>query len=85
VKGRVVTADNPSPELSAIRSWDFDALVIVLFDDDFRLWQAAKVPMDIVREDASWSDHVRGHRVIARDELMAAGEDWVERLRAVLD
>ena len=53
VKGRVVTADNPSRERSAIRSWDFDALVIVLFDDDFRLWQAAKVPMDIVREDAS--------------------------------
>jgi len=27
-------------------------------------------------------EHVRGHRIIARDELLDLGEDWTERLRS---
>src|SRR5438874_8853145 len=41
VKARVVpNPSNPGErQLSAFRSWDFDAAVVVLFDDGFRIWK----------------------------------------------
>jgi len=84
VKARVVT--NPrSPgerQLSVFRSWDFDALVVVLFDDEFRVWRATRLPVETLREQARFVQHVSGHRIMARDELLDTGEDWTERLRA---
>src|SRR3954447_8076729 len=40
VKARVVTDPraNGERQLSDFRSWDFDAAVVVLFDDAFRVW-----------------------------------------------
>jgi hypothetical protein len=83
VKARVVTdpASAGERQLSVVRSWDFDAAVVVLFDDEFRVWRAAKVATDILRTHARFVEHVRGYRVIARDALLDAGEDWAERLR----
>jgi hypothetical protein len=84
VKARVVT--NPvsagERQLSVFRSWDFDAAVIVLFDNEFRVWRAARLPVETLRDHARFVEHVRGHRIIARDELLDAGEDWTELLRA---
>ncbi len=39
VKSRIITdrRNNSERQLSTIRSWDFDAAVIVLFDNDFRV------------------------------------------------
>jgi hypothetical protein len=84
VKGRVVTDPKTAGErqLSVFRSWDFDAAVIVLFDDEFRIWRAARVPVETLRERARFVEHVRGYRIIARDELLDAGEDWTELLRS---
>jgi hypothetical protein len=84
VKARVVTNPRRQGErqLSVFRSWDFDAAVVVLFDDEFRVWRAARLPVQVLREQARFVEHVRGHRIIARDELLDAGEDWTERLRA---
>lgn len=83
VKARVVT--NPASagerQLSVFRSWDFDAAVIVLFDDEFRVWRAARLPVETLRDRARFVEHVRGHRILARDELLDAGEDWTELLR----
>lgn len=87
VKARVVT--NPKTlgerQLSVFRSWDFDAAVIVLFDDEFLVWRAARVPVDVLQERAQFVQHVRGYRIIARDELLEAGEDWTDRLRAAAE
>jgi hypothetical protein len=45
VKARVVP--NPKApgerQLSVFRSWEFDAAVIVLFDDEFRVWRAVRL------------------------------------------
>lgn len=83
VKARVVT--NPKSagqrQLSVFRSWDFEAAVIVLFDDEFRVWRAARLPVAIVEEAGSWAEHVRGWRVMATDTLLARGQDWAELLR----
>lgn len=83
VKARVVVdpTRRSERELSVFRSWDFDAAVAVLFDDDFRVWRAVRLPVEVVRDVGSWIEHVRGWRVMATDELLDRGEDWSERLR----
>lgn len=83
VKARVVP--NPKApgerQLSVFRSWEFDAAVIVLFDDEFRVWRATRLPVAVVKQAARFSEHVRGSRVLATDALLDRGEDWTERLR----
>jgi hypothetical protein len=83
VKARVVTDPMKRGErqLSFFRSWDFDAAIIVLFGDDFVVWKAARLPVEVVKEVAKHVGHVSGWRVIATDALLARGEDWTERLR----
>jgi len=83
VKARVVTDSKLSGErqLSVFRSWDFDAAVIVLFDDEFRVWRAAWVPVNKLEGVAHFNEHVSGFRVMASNELLDEGDDWTERLR----
>ncbi|MEJ7792408.1 MAG: DUF6308 family protein [Gaiellaceae bacterium] len=87
VKARVITNErkNGERQLSSFRSWDFDAAIIVLFDDEFRVWRAARIPASVLREVAYYAQHVRGHTVYATDELLNRpdAEDWTERLREV--
>ncbi len=66
---RVVTDPKSAGQrqLSVFRSWDFDAAVVVRFDDEFRVWRAARLPRDIVKDAGYWSEHVRGWRVMATD------------------
>ena len=84
VKARVVTDPRAAGErqLSVFRSWDFDAAVVVLFDDTFRVWRASRLSVQTLQEQARFVEHVRGHRIIARDELLDAGDDWTELLRS---
>src|SRR5438093_1508042 len=51
VKARVVVdAHNAGQrELSVIRSFDFDILVALLFHDDFRVWRACSLPVEMVK------------------------------------
>jgi hypothetical protein len=87
VKARVVTDPRVHGErqLSVFRSWDFDAAVVVLFDDEFRVWRAARLPVETLQAAARFVQHVSGYRVLATDELLAAGDDWTERLRATVE
>jgi hypothetical protein len=86
VKARVVTNPRSAGErqLSVLRSWDFDAAVVVLFDDEYRVWRATRLPLEAFREHARFVQHVSGYRVIANDQLLDSGEDWTERLRHVV-
>ena len=87
VKARVVTDPraNGERQLSDFRSWDFDAAVVVLFDDAFRVWRAARLPIETFQAAARFVEHVSGYRVFATDELLDTGDDWTERLRAVVE
>ena len=86
VKARVVTNPraNGERQLSVFRSWDFDAAIVVLFDDNFRVWRAARLPVETFKTAARFVEHVSGYRAFATDELLDAGDDWTERLRAVV-
>src|SRR3954451_10465145 len=52
VKARVVTSPTAHGErqLSVFRSWDFDAVMIVLFDDEFGVWRASRIPAGILEQ-----------------------------------
>lgn len=73
VKSRLL--DNPSRakqrQLSPIRSWEFDSLVIVLFATDYSIWRAIKIPAVTIKDEGRFSDWVNGQLIIARDSLLA--------------
>jgi hypothetical protein len=85
VKARVITDERKKGErqLSVFRSWDFDAAVVVLFDDDYGVWRAARIPVSVLQAVAYRGRHVNGWIVYATDELLnrPEAEDWTERLR----
>jgi hypothetical protein len=87
VKARVVTSPRNAGErqLSFVRSWDFDAAVVVLFDGEFCVWRATRLPVATVEKVSRFVQHVRGYRVIATDALLDQGEDWTELLRQAAD
>ena len=43
-----------------IRSFDFDALVVVLFDDNYTVELALELPHQTVQGLATWREHVNG-------------------------
>ena len=51
VKARVVTypAALGERQLPVFRTWDFDAAVVVLFDDEFCVWHATRLPVETLR------------------------------------
>ncbi len=82
VKARVVV--NPrnkgQRQLSPFRSWEFDAAVVVLFNDEFKVWKSACLSVETLKEGARYSKHVNGELVFATDDLLSKGQDWTERL-----
>lgn len=83
VKARMVTdpAVVGKRQLSVIRSWDFDSVVVVLFDDFFAVRKAARLPTELCEHAARFIPLLNGHRLMATDSLLARGEDWTDRLR----
>lgn len=74
IKGRRVTPQNPSTELSALRKLDtrpFDSLVAVVYRPDFTVDYAAQVPHAVVAELASFSQHTNAHRFHMRRSVLA--------------
>ena len=64
IKGRRVTPENTSRQLSVIRKLEdknFDFLVGVIFNEDYEILVAVMVPHNVVGEYASFREHVNGH------------------------
>lgn len=75
IKGRRLHPSNPSRQLSVIRSLDsngFDFLVGVLFNEDFLITEAYKIPHDVTHKYARYSEHQNGHIVVLRGEILTA-------------
>ncbi|MGH7748893.1 MAG: hypothetical protein ACREQ5_29640, partial [Candidatus Dormibacteria bacterium] len=75
VKSRIVRdrKDAGQRQLSALRSWDFEELAVVLFNPDFTVWQAVTVTRDVVQTRARFSEHVNASRLMATAPLLALG------------
>jgi hypothetical protein len=84
VKARVITTGGAGQrQLGSIRTWDFHALVVVLFDSHFGVMKAVKIPVSVVRQASRPDQYVGGNRVSATPTLLGhpEAEDWTERLR----
>jgi hypothetical protein len=90
VKARRITRDNGSRQLSAIRKLDeehFDWLVGVLFERDFSVLRAAKIPRKVVCAHVTFSAHTNASKFLLRDQVwMCDGvEDVTDAVRAAAD
>ena len=86
IKGRRVTADNPSRQLGVIRNLegnDFDVLIAVVFDAAWEVVAAARMPRELVAEVSAFRHHVNGHVIHLRSSLLrnARVEDVTALLR----
>jgi hypothetical protein len=83
VKARVVTdlQNAGQRQVSAFRSWDFEAAMFVLFDPLYAVRNAALVPVGKVKEVATHIDFTASNRVFATDALLRLGYSWTERLQ----
>jgi len=59
VKSRKIKG-TPSTQLNVIRSWDFDYLVVILFDASGAVTKALEVPVDIAKEYGVANSHQNG-------------------------
>lgn len=87
IKGRRLTPQNASTELSAIRDLPdhlFDFLIAVVYRRDFTVDYAAQVPYDVVMELAKYSKHTNAYRFLTRRTVLndSRVEDVTSRLVA---
>jgi hypothetical protein len=74
IKGRRITPDNNSRQLSAIRKYnekDFDELAAVIYDENFDVIDAVLIPHEVVGEYASFREHVNAHILILKGPIMS--------------
>jgi hypothetical protein len=72
IKCRRISAQNPSRQMSALRNLlnrPFDVLAALLLDENFAVSHAALIPIDIVVEKSTFTQHVNAHRFILRDSV----------------
>jgi hypothetical protein len=75
IKGRRLTAENPSRQLSFIRrlpEHQFDLLAGVLFHSGFQIQRAALIPHEVVEERARYSKHANAWLFDLKDEVWGA-------------
>jgi len=72
IKGRKLSPSNSSTQLGVIRDLDkqeFDFMIAVVFEVDWRVKCAAKVPHDVIAGLAKHRKHVNGHVLHVRPSL----------------
>jgi len=73
IKARRLTPDNSSVQLGAIRKLDekpFDFLIGIIFEQDFTVKYAAKIPCEEVGQFATYRPHVNAHIMQFRQKLL---------------
>jgi len=60
----------PSTQLSVIRSWDFDFLVVILFDSNGAVRQALEVPVEVAKEYGKSNSHQNGWVITTSENFL---------------
>ena len=74
IKGRRVTPQNNSRQLSAIRKYDkkdFDELVAVIYNENFDVIEALQIPHGVIGEYASYREHQNAHILILNGPILS--------------
>ena len=85
IKGRRNTPENPSTQLGVIRNLDacdFDFLIAIVFNADWQVLRAAKIPHGVVSKLATFRKHQNGHIMHMRPSVLAEPE--IENITALL-
>ncbi len=84
IKGRRLYPPNSSRQLGVIRNLagkKFDFLVAVLFNKDFSILEAYKIPHYLIGKYARYSEHQNGHILILKGGvLMAKGVERIDNI-----
>lgn len=86
IKARRLPTPKTSRQLSTIRNLDkdpFDKLIAVLFGPAFEVLECWQIPIELVREHATYRTHVNGHTLFARGAVLA--DERTVRLSEVED
>lgn len=73
IKGRRITPQHPSMQLSQIRNLNgntFDFLIAVIFSEDYEIVHAVQIPHAIIQNHASYNEHVNAHILRIRDSIL---------------
>ncbi len=73
IKSRRLDPSNNSRQLSVIRNLNankFDSLIGVLFDKDFAVKEAYKIPHNVIAKFARFSKHQNGHILHLRGDIL---------------
>lgn len=74
IKARIVTPDNPSRQLSALRNYDsadFDYLIAVIFDETYNVLDGYKIPHEVIRGYTRHNDHVNARIINLKGAILA--------------
>lgn len=85
IKGRRITPDKTSRQLSAIRKYDkkeFDELAAVIFDEQYEIIDALLIPHEVVGEYAHYREHVNAHILILKGHIL--GDPRVKSIKMKL-
>jgi len=69
VKSRKIKGTS-STQLSIIRSWDFDFLVVVLFDSNGAIKQALEVPVEVAKKYGAANSHQNGWVITTSQQFL---------------
>lgn len=70
VKSRKIKG-TPSTQLNVIRSWDFDFLVVILFDANGALKTALEVPVDVAKDYGTFNRHQNGWVITTTNRFLS--------------
>jgi hypothetical protein len=85
IKGRRVLPGTKSVQLSALRNLKnkpFDFLVAVIYERDFSVRHALKIPYDVVLENSTYQAHTNSHLFHVRPSLLR--DDRIEDIAVML-
>jgi hypothetical protein len=61
-------------QLSPFRTFDFDEAIIVLVNEHFGVWKAISLPVEVVKQHATYRRHVNGYVMHARNNVLSHPE-----------
>ena len=70
VKARKISEGKSTTQLGIIRSWDFDFLVVVLFDEKGDVKKAIIVPVDVAKRYAVANEYQKGYVISTTNDFI---------------
>lgn len=74
IKARRITPDSPSRRFGALRNYDsadFDYLIAVVFDENYNVAEAYKIPHEVIGDYAYYHKHINAHIITLKGKILS--------------